>query len=175
MSWRRRYHNAGKIKGNIISIRDFNQWPFVTSQEKAGRFGADQWKKCAPSSPRWAPADSSSAHQKTERNTSPRWLETEPKPGNPVQAWAIDHVKETVQLTSRRGSRQRAEAGRQARWGEESHRGKPWVFDPRVVSHPPRLPLTICSPGSHLSVSDKATTARSIAIASSPNNRNLQK
>lgn len=44
----------------------------------------------------------------------------------------------------------------------------PESFGPQVVPRPPRLPLTICSPGSHLSVSGKAASARSIAIASSP-------
>lgn len=143
----------------------------MASTGKSRQSSAGLWKKCAPSSLWWAPADSSSAHQKTERNTALlQWLESEPKPGNPAQAWAVDHVKRTGQVTGRRGSRQRAEAGRQTGEvrREESHRGKAWLFDPQVVSRPPRLPLTICSPGSHLSVSGKAASARSIAIASSP-------
>lgn len=58
-------------------------------------------------------------------------------------------------------------AGRGAVRIEESHRGKASVFDPPHVSQPPRLPLTICSPGYHLAVSGTAANACSIAIASS--------
>lgn len=138
---------------------------------KSRQSSADLWKKCAPSSLRWAPADSSSAHQKTEKNTgSPpltaEWTQTW-QCGAGLGHWSCQEDRTThgqARKQTESGGRQTGEVRREEGRVIEAN---PESFDPQVVSHPPRLPLTICSPGSHLSVSGKATSACSIAIASS--------
>lgn len=112
--------SEGKFKEILFQWKDLSHQPFVARVGKNRQSSADLWKKCTPSSLQWAPADSSSAQQKTERRTALLpWLQNEPKPGSPAKAWAIDHVKKTGQLTDRRGSRQGAEGGRQARCGQK--------------------------------------------------------
>lgn len=103
-TWERRYSNERKFKEIWLQQRPFM---FGTCRGKKSRqSGADLWKKCAPVSQRWAPADSSSAHQKTERNNAHlQRLRSEPKPA--AWAWAIDHVEKTGQRQADRQGEER--------------------------------------------------------------------
>lgn len=160
-----------RLRETLFEWKDFSQWPFVASTGKSRQSSADQWKKHCSSSLWWAPADSSSAYQQTERSTALlRWLESEPKPGNAVQAWAIDHVKKTGQLSDRRGSSQTLEAGRLKRWRE----GNPgslirglFLVLPDFPSPSVAMPLTCLSLARPLLVQ--------LLLLPPHNNRNLQK
>lgn len=158
-TWGRRYSNERKFKEIGLQQRPFM---FGTCRKKAD----SRVQICGRNVP-LCPSDELqlTRHLPTRRQRGTTLTSSDCR-ANPN----LQHGPEPLIMSRRQGrSRGRkAKAGRQARWGENSHWGKPRLFDPQVVSCPPRLPLTICKPGSHLSISGKATSTCSIAIASSP-------
>lgn len=148
----------------------------MASAEKIWQSSADLWNKCAP----LIPVVSSSwlficPPEDREKHSSP------PLTAEWTQNLAIWRGPGPLIMSGRQNnSRAGEEADRERRQadsrGEERRviEANPESFDPQVVSRPPRLPLTICSPSSHLSLARPLALVQ-LLLLPPHNNRNLQK
>lgn len=146
------------MKGNLIPLKPCQIFFFNFTNGLCSQWRADRWKKCAPSAPWRGAADSSSAHQKTEKKTRLSASDSKLNPSLQTEHCGLPT----------RGSRGHGEMFRRGEVTKGGRRVFEAMSGSLIPPVHPDFPLAICGRGSHLPVSGRGASSRSIAIASSP-------